>query len=135
MHDLYAKAIAEDHRKRGIGEFADENKVETPVVPVTVKTEPKKPKKVASRRTAKPVEQTPVGVSLPHYARVWQNTASTRSIIAEIDAVLDENHRNPFRYPVVSARTVEKVVSEQSSVSIQRRKRRKNAELLLLLAA
>ena len=118
--------------KRGIGEFAVK---EEPVARKPAQIQPKKAKIAPRRQPIAPREQPRQGVSLPHYARVWQNTPVFASITAEIDAILDDYHKNPFIYPVLPERTVTRVVEQQRSATVVRRKRRRKAEMLLLLAA
>ena len=142
MYEMYAKAIEEDHKKRGL------IKEEPVAVPQVQLATSKKAKSKPVRRAARRVEQSAPYVSLPRYTPVFKMEAENAAILNEIDAILDEVNKSPFkRLKPIQPKEIKVEKNEVEPLIIayeefvkakekKAKKRRKDDEdLLLLLAA
>lgn len=138
MYEMYAKAIEEDHKKRGL---IKEEPIKPPQVELVVT---KKPKPKVTRRAARRVEQSTPYPNLPRYAPVFKIEAENAAILNEIDFILDEINKSPFnRLKPIKPKEIkidveplivayEEFVEKQKKV---KKRRKREAEMLLLLAA
>lgn len=142
MYEMYAKAIEEDHKKRGL---IKEEPVKLPQVKIVVT---KKPKTKVTRRAARWVEQSTPYPNLPRYAPVFKIEAEKAAILNEIDQVLDQVNKSPLNRlkpikpkeikidvePLIIAyeEFVKAKVEKEKKV---KKRRKREAEMLLLLAA
>lgn len=136
MYELYAKSIEEDHKKRGL------IKEEKPIVPQSEPTVAKKPKTKARRQATRPIEHSGQYKPLPHYAPVFKIKSENDEILNEIDAILDSINKSPLNRlkPIESKKVqINKNEIEALVVSYEefkvKKKRKRNIETLLLLAA
>jgi hypothetical protein len=144
MYELYAKSIEEDHKKRGL---IKEEPVAIPQVQLAVS---KKAKTKPARRAARRVEQSAPYPNLPRYAPVFKMEAENAAILNEIDNILDEVNKSPFKRlkpiqpkeikvekneiePLIVA--YEEFVKAKVEKEKKIKKRRKNNEAMLLLLA
>ena len=141
MYELYEESIKEDHKKRGIGEFAvKEEKPQVKTPQIVVKKSVSKPHRQRRARVEQP--------TLPHYAPVFVRVAANEELTSEIEEVLDNLHRNPLKLlkPRIEVKRVKlepeiiEIVKIQLAKQVefekaQVRKKRKKKEMLLLLAA
>jgi hypothetical protein len=132
MYELYAASIEEDHKKRGIGEFATKE-VQTPQL---TQTPVKQVKKQPSRRAIRRVEQPTPHPSLPIYAPVFTRNAESEKLLAEIDDVLDAITRSPLK--LIRSNVTKKIYSietaEVEKQIIVKRKKKQEEEWFLLAA-
>lgn len=142
MYEMYAKAIEEDHKKRGL---IKEEPIKPPQVELVVS---KKPKAKVTRRAARRVEQSTTYPNLPRYAPVFKIEAENAAIISEIDQVLDQINKSPFNHlkpikpkevkidvkPLIVAYEEFVKAKDEKEKKVKKRRKRE-AEMLLLLAA
>lgn len=137
MYELYEESIKEDHKKRGIGEFAvKEEKPQVKTLQIAVKKSVSKPHRQRRARLEQP--------TLPYYAPVFVRVAANEELTSEIEEVLDNLHRNPLKLlkPRIEVKKVklDPEIIEIAKIQLafekaQVRKKRKKKEMLLLLAA
>jgi len=144
MYELYEESIKEDHKKRGIGEFAKEEVVQ---LVQTAPTVAKQVKKQPRRRAARRIEQPTPYPNLPAYAPVFTRNAESENLIAEIGDVLGNIARSPLKLiklappkkpDVVIKAEIEKVIEEhlqqvkiETEIKIKRKKKREEEWFLL----
>jgi hypothetical protein len=124
MHELYAQSIDEDHKKRKIGAYAEQPKVETPKAAKPVQSKPKTAKPKPTRQPASRVEQVRPTYPIPRVAQV--------DVLKGLEEVINHLPLPNYSKLLNLPKNVNKPLEENV---VQLKRRKKEEEWLLLLAA